>query len=119
MTISEIQKRLFELQDLKYKDFQCKLMPGVDTDTVIGVRTPELRKLAKEIFKEGDYEDFIHTLPHDYYDEMNLHGFIICQLKDYDQVIELIDAYLPYVNNWATCDLVDPKKAFKKNTDRL
>lgn len=117
--MTDIRKHLFELQDLKYRDFQCKLMPGVDVDDVIGVRTPELRAYAKEIYKSGDYQDFLNELPHKYYDEMNLHGFIICEIKDYDRVIFEINRFLPYVNNWATCDLVNPKKAFKKNTDIL
>lgn len=119
MTNKEIEKRLFELQDLGYKEFHLNLVPGMDPDFVIGVRTPELRKLAKEIFKSGDYEGFLKELPHKHYEEMNLHGFILCEMKDYDRVISEIDRYLPYVDNWATCDLVSPKKAFKNNYDRL
>lgn len=119
MTNKEIREHLFEMQDLGYKDFHLNLMPGVDPDTVIGVRTPLLRKFAKEIFKSGEYDAFISELPHKYYDEMNLHGFILCEMKDYDRVINEIDRYLPYVNNWATCDLVSPKKAFSRNTERL
>ncbi|MBQ0079148.1 MAG: DNA alkylation repair protein [Eubacterium sp.] len=114
----EIREALFGLQDLKYKDFHCKLMPGVDPDKVIGVRTPELRKLAKQIFKSGEYQEFLDDLPHEYYDERNLHGFILCEIKDYDVVLAEIDRFLPCVDNWATCDLVSPK-VFKKNTDRL
>jgi len=119
MKISEIQNRLFEMQDTEYKKFQLKLMPGVEADSVIGVRTPQLRAFAKELYKSGGYEEFIETLPHDYYDEMNLHGFILCEYKDYDKTVYEIDRFLKYVNNWATCDLVSPKKAFKKNPDRL
>ncbi len=94
-------------------------MPGVDEDTVIGVRTPALRSLAKEIFKSGEYDDFLSEMPHKYYDEMNLHGFILCEMKDYDNVIAKIEVMLPYINNWATCDLISPKKAFKNNLDKL
>lgn len=119
MNIKEIQTRLFEMQDLGYKEFHLKLMPGVEADSVIGIRTPMLRAFAKEVFKSGDYDEFLSVLPHKYYDEMNLHGFILCEMKDYDKVIYEIDRFLPYVNNWATCDLVSPKKAFKKNTDKL
>lgn len=119
MNVKEIQSRLFEMQDLGYKDFHVKLMPGINPDTVIGVRTPALRAFAKEVFKSGDYDEFIGTLPHEYYDEMNLHGFIICEIKDYEKVVYEIDRFLPYVNNWATCDLISPKKAFSKNTDKL
>lgn len=119
MTISEIEKRLFKMQDLKYKEFHLGLMPGVDPDSVIGVRTPMLRAFAREIFKSGDYREFLDEMPHKYYDEMNLHGFILCEMKDYDTVIAEINRFLPHVNNWATCDLISPKKAFGKNTDRL
>lgn len=119
MNKKEIRNRLFELQDLEYKKFHLNLMPGVDEDTVIGVRTPALRSLAKEIFKSGEYDDFLSEMPHKYYDEMNLHGFILCEMKDYDTVIAKIEEMLPYINNWATCDLISPKKAFKNNLDKL
>lgn len=118
-TKEAIRERLFELQDKEYKAFQLKLMPGVSEEYVIGVRTPLLRSLAKEIYKSGEYVDFLSEMPHSYYDEMNLHGFILCEMKDYDRVISEIDRMLPYVDNWATCDLISPKKAFKNNFDRL
>ncbi len=112
--LNKITKDLFEMQDLKYKDFHLKLIPGVDPDSVIGVRTPELRKYAKQLFKHvGDSNAFMDDLPHTYYDEMNLHGFLIEQIKDYDECVRRLDEFLPYVNNWATCDLVSPK-IFKK-----
>lgn len=119
MNAKEIRKKLLEMQDLEYKSFHLNLMPGVDPDTVIGIRTPVLRKFAKEIFKSGDYADFFNDFPHKYYDEMNLHGFILSEIKDYDTVIKELDKFLPYVNNWATCDLLSPKKAFTKNLKRL
>lgn len=114
----EMESRLFELQDLKYKDFQCKLMPTVDPDTVVGVRTPELRKLGKEMAKRDDVDEFLKELPHKYYDMNNVHGFIIEAGKDYNQVIERLEAFLPYVDNWATCDLMSPK-IFKKHLPEL
>ena len=117
-TETTIRARLFELQDLSYRDFQCKLMPTVDPDTVIGVRTPELRKLAKSFSKEPEAEAFLRTLPHRYYEENNLHGFLIETMKDYSQVIAALDAFLPYVDNWATCDLMSPK-IFKKHLPEL
>lgn len=117
--IRKIREKLFSLQDLDYKAFQCKLMPGVDTDSVIGVRTPKLRAYAKELYKSGQYEAFLQDLPHQYYDEMNLHGFILCEMKDYDTVVRELDRFLPYVNNWATCDLLSPKKAFGKHLNLL
>lgn len=116
----KIQKLLFEKQDLKYKEFQISLIPGSSSDTMIGVRTPELRKLAKELAKDENINDFLNVLPHTFYDEMNLHGFILCEEKDYEKCIQEIDRFLPFVDNWATCDLLSPK-AFKqkKNRDKL
>lgn len=104
-----IQTRLFELQDLKYKDFHCKLMPTVAREAVIGVRTPELRRLAKELSKTPESAEFLKVLPHKYYEENNLHGFLIEMIKDYDQCVAALDAFLPYVDNWATCDMMCPK----------
>ena len=113
-----IQQRLFELQDLKYRDFQCKLMPTVAPETVIGVRTPALRALAKELAGSEEAAEFLKILPHEYYEENNLHGFIIERLKGYDETVAALDAFLPYVDNWATCDLMSPK-VFKKHTEEL
>ncbi|WP_294856982.1 DNA alkylation repair protein [uncultured Oscillibacter sp.] len=115
---TSVQARLFALQDLKYKDFQCKLIPTVAPERVIGVRTPELRKLAKELFKEPETARFLKQLPHQYYDENNLHGFVIEQIKDYNTAVAAIDAFLPYVDNWATCDLISPK-VFRKHRPEL
>lgn len=114
----EIQRRLFELQDEKYRLFQAKLMPGVALERIIGVRTPELRKLAKELAKREEVEEFLQDLPHQYYDENNLHGFIISECKDYEKTVKYVDDILPYVDNWATCDLLSPK-VFKKNRKQL
>ena len=116
--MTKIQEKLFELQDIEYKEFHCKLMPTVDPDTVIGVRTPELRKLGKQLAKEPDIESFLKELPHKYYDENNLHGFIIETIKDYDKCVSAVDAFLPYIDNWATCDLMCPK-VFGKNLPEL
>ena len=114
----EILQRLFTLQDLKYRDFQAKLMPTVDKNTIIGVRTPELKKLAKEFAKREDVGAFLDALPHGYYDENNLHGFILCEEKDFDRVIARLDAFFPYIDNWATCDLLSPK-VFRKHKAEL
>ncbi|QAT50792.1 DNA alkylation repair protein [Caproiciproducens sp. NJN-50] len=113
-----VQSRLFALQDLKYKNFQCKLMPTVAPERVIGVRTPELRKLAKELFKEPETAEFLKMLPHQYYDENNLHGFLVEQIGDYSAAVAAIDDFLPYVDNWATCDLMNPR-VFKKHRREL
>lgn len=114
----EVQNRLFSMQDLKYKEFHSKLMPTIEPDTIIGIRTPELRRFAKEFAKQPGSEEFIKVLPHKYYEENNLHGFLIEAMKDYDRVIYELDRFLPYVDNWATCDLMRPK-VFKKHLSEL
>lgn len=114
----EIQHRLCELQDLKYKGFHCKLMPTVDSNTVIGVRTPELRKLAKELSKSPEATKFLAILPHKYYEENNLHAFLIENIRDYDTAIRALEIFLPHIDNWATCDLMSPK-VFKKHLSEL
>ena len=116
--MNKIQEELFKLQDIKYKDFSSKLIPNVSKDYFIGVRTPDLRKYAKELVKEEDIDKFLNDLPHKYFDENQLHAFILSELKDYDKCIEYINKFLPYVDNWATCDQMSPK-IFKKNTDKL
>ncbi len=114
----EIRKRLFELQDEKYGDFSSKLMPDSDRGSVIGVRTPELRKYAKELVGREDISDFLCDLPHEYFDENQLHAFIISSMKDYDKCMEELKKFLPYVDNWATCDQMSPK-IFKKHKKEL
>lgn len=116
--MEKIIERLFELQDLGYKEFHCKLVPTMNADTVIGVRTPELRKYAKELAKDSSISQFLNSLPHKYYEENNLHGFIIEKIKDYDECIEQVEKFLPYIDNWATCDLMSPK-IFKKHLPEL
>ena len=113
-----IQKELFKLQDLGYKNLQAKIIPNIDQDSIIGVRTPALRQYAKELVKENSYKDFLNDLPHKYFDENQLHSFIISEIKDYDECIEYVNKFLPYVDNWATCDQMSPK-AFKKNKEKL
>ena len=113
-----IRERLFELQDLKYRDFNSSLIPTVDKETVIGVRTPQLRKLAKELSKDPDIEIFLRTLPHKYFEENNLHGLIIEAMKYYDRCVAEMKLFLPYIDNWATCDIISPK-TFKKHLPEL
>ena len=113
-----ILDRLFALQDTAYRDFQGKLLPTVDPKTIIGVRTPDLRKLAKELAKQVDIITFLDALPHAYFDENQLHAFILSELKDYDKCITLVNAFLPYVDNWATSDQLSPK-VFRKNKEDL
>ena len=113
-----IQERLFALQDLQYRDFQCKLMPTISPERVIGVRTPLLRALAKELKGTAEAERFMAQLPHEYYEEDNLHAFLLEQIKEYDACIEALEHFLPYVDNWATCDSMSPK-VFKKHHQEL
>ena len=120
-TIRKIQKELFEMQDLKYRDFHSKLMPTVDKEKVIGVRIPQLRKYASSFLKLSSREEineFMHTLPHQYYEEDNLHAFIIEKIKDYEECINALNAFLTYIDNWATCDMMNPK-VLKKEPERL
>lgn len=107
-------RELYELQDEKYRDFQSKLIPSIDPESMIGVRTPELRKLAKSLVKEEDVEGFLRDLPHKWFEENQLHAFILSEMKDYDECVREVDLFLPYVDNWATCDQLSPK-VFKKN----
>ena len=116
--MKNVLNELFKMADVKYADFQAKLTPTIDRELFIGVRVPNVRKLAKEIYKSGDYETFLNELPHRYYDENMLHGLIISEIKDYDQCVLEVDKFLPFVDNWAVCDIMSPK-CFKKNKDRL
>ena len=113
-----IEKELFKLQDKKYREIQIKTITNIDPDTIIGVRTPELRKMAKELYKSNNYKEFLNDLPHKYFDENQLHAFILGEIKDYDECLDSVNKFLPYIDNWATCDQSTPK-AFVKNSDRL
>ena len=110
----DIQERLFALQDKEYQAFQAKLMPTVDPDAVIGVRMPALRELMKEVRGTEEAEDFIRILPHRYYEENTLHGLLLAALKDPERCTAELDRFLPYVDNWATCDVISPV-SFKKH----
>lgn len=110
--------RLFAMQDRAYREFQSKLMPTVDPESVIGVRTPQLRQLAKALAGSQEAEQFLVTLPHRYYEENNLHGMLIERIGDFDTCITALNAFLPYVDNWATCDLISPK-IFRKHLPEL
>ena len=114
----DIQKRLFELQDKDYALFQSRLVPDIDSELIIGVRVPALRKFAKELKKKQGCEDFLKELPHKYYDENMLHGILVSEIKDFDTCIEKLEAFLPYVDNWAVCDIMSPR-VFKKHKEEL
>lgn len=116
--MTEIQKQLFELQDIKYRDFHSKLMPDTDKATVIGIRVPILRKYAKSIEGTELAYRFIEELPHQYYEENNLHIMLITGIKDYGECLSEIERFLPYIDNWATCDFPAPK-CFAKHKEEL
>ncbi len=113
-----ITERLFELRDGKYADFTAKLIPNVPTESILGVRTPALRELAKKVSGSPEAAAFLKELPHRYFEENQLHGFIISLMKDFDACLKATEAFLPYVDNWATCDQTSPK-VFRKNKDKL
>lgn len=112
----DIQQELSALQDLSYRDFHAKLMPTVDKARVIGVRTPKLRAFAKEFGKTEEAKEFLKVLPHQYYEENNLHGLLIEQIKDYPTLIGELNRFLPCIDNWATCDLLTVR-VVKKHLD--
>ena len=118
MIVNEIRDELFRLQDSGYRDFQSKLMPTIDASTAIGVRTPALRALAKKLVKREDVGLFLSDLPHAYFDENQLHAFIVSELRDFTACLQEVERFLPYVDNWATCDQMSPK-VFKKHREEL
>lgn len=118
MIVDDIREDLFANQDVKYRDFQSKLTPTIEVNTAIGVRTPVLRKLAKDYIKRQDVDEFLADLPHKYFDENQLHAFILSEIKDFDECMGKLERFLPFVDNWATCDQMSPK-CFKKNHEKL
>lgn len=118
MISGDIYKELVSLQDEGYRDMQITIIPTVDPDLIIGVRTPALRSFAKELSKREDIDTFLNDLPHKYFEENQLHAFILSGMKDAAKAIELVDKFLPFVDNWATCDQMSPK-VFKKHKDLL
>ena len=117
--MNSLQKQLFELQDLKYRDFHSKLLPGIDKEKIIGIRTPQLRKFAKEFAKTKEADLFLQDLPHTYYEENNLHMMLVSWMKDYGACLKEVRRFLPYIDNWATCDLPLPKCFEKHKTELL
>lgn len=116
--MEEIINLLFLNQDLKYRDFNSSLMPNIDKDNVIGVRRPILKKIAKDIYKNYNYSLFLNELPHKYFEENVLHILIISYLDDYDLMINELDKFIPYIDNWAVCDGYS-SKLIKKNKDKI
>ena len=113
-----VYDKLLEVKDDAYKEFQAKLVPNISADTILGVKTPELRRIAKEVFLSEDKDAFLNSLPHKYYEENLIHFFIISMIKDFDECIKEVDRFLPYVDCWPVSDQASPK-SFKKNHDKL
>ncbi|MBE7003602.1 MAG: DNA alkylation repair protein [Ruminococcaceae bacterium] len=120
--MSEITQKTLEsilaLQDVEYRDFEAKIIPNVDPERVIGVRTPELRQLAREMVGRGEAEEYLAELPHQYFEENQLHAFLLSLEKDYGRAVSAVNAFLPYVDNWATCDQLSPR-SFRKHRPEL
>lgn len=116
--IKEIREKLVSMADEKYRSFHLPLIPSADPESVIGIRTPKLRQYAKELCARADRDLFLDDLPHRFYEENNLHAFIIEREKDFLRCVGLVDKFLPHIDNWATCDCLSPK-VFKKHPDEL
>ena len=117
--MEEIKRKLSELRDEEYGDFMSSLLPGIPRETILGVRIPELRKLARSLKKETCSDLFLRELPHTYYDENNLHAFLIEEkAESFEQAVELTEEFLPYLDNWQTCDSFHPK-IFGTDPERL
>ncbi len=108
MNKTELYRKLYELQDLKYRDMQMRIIPSIDPGSIIGVRTPALRTIAKEILRSGEYGEFLKELPHRYFEENQLQAFIISGIKDPEVCMQELERFLPYVDNWASCDQMSP-----------
>ena len=117
--MKSIIESLFELRDEEYAKFQAKLTPSVDPGLFIGVRVPDVRRLAKLLKDDPDAEAFLQELPHKYYDENMLHGLLISEIRDFDKAIEETDRFLPYIDNWAVCDIMSPKAFGKHKTELI
>ncbi|MBP5178808.1 MAG: DNA alkylation repair protein [Lachnospiraceae bacterium] len=113
-----VYEELLKVKDDTYKEFQAKLVPNIDPDIILGVKTPEMRQIAKEVFNSKEKEAFLKDLPHKYYEENLVHFFIISMIKDFDECIREVEAFLPYVDCWPVSDQATPR-SFKKNHEKL
>ncbi|MDO5020024.1 MAG: DNA alkylation repair protein [Lachnospiraceae bacterium] len=116
--MTDLQQQLFALQDKTYREFHSKLMPDTDKETVIGIRIPVLRKFAREFARRPEAREFLQQLPHQYYEENNLHMMLIIAEKDYEKCLAEVERFVPYIDNWATCDMPAPK-CFAKHKQEL
>ena len=113
-----IREKLFTFEDPKYRDFQSKLVPNIEKETIIGVRTPDMKKIAKEFAKEESTKDFLKDVPHKYYEENLVHIFILSMIKDFDECVKGLEAFFPYIDCWPVCDQSSPG-IFKKNHEKV
>lgn len=116
MTVAELKKMLFKNQDLKYRDFHASLLPNIDKKSIIGVRVPTMRKIAKEFASSAtpvELDKFLDKLPHKYFEENQVHLFVVERIKDFDECVRRIELFLPYIDNWAVCDGKSPKALLK------
>ncbi len=113
-----IREKLFTFEDPKYRDFQSKLVPNIKKETIIGVRTPDMKKIAKEFAKEESTKDFLKDVPHKYYEENLVHIFILSMIKDFDECVKGLEAFFPYIDCWPVCDQSSPG-IFKKNHEKV
>ena len=113
-----IIERLKEHQDEKYREFQSALVPNIDKSTILGVRTPQMKNIAKEVFGTEEASAFLNSLPHDYYEENLVHFFLVAMIKDFDECVQAVETFLPYIDCWPVCDQASPK-SFKKNHEKL
>ncbi|MBQ1566095.1 MAG: DNA alkylation repair protein [Clostridia bacterium] len=113
-----LYRRLAEVKDDAYREFQAKLVPNIPKETILGVRTPELRKIAKEVFESAERDAFLNDLPHKYYEENLIHFFVLAMIRDFDECVRRVEAFLPYVDCWPASDQATPK-SFRKNHEKL
>lgn len=113
-----ITEQLEKIADLKMAEFSSKLNPTIDKDKFLGIKTPVLRDYAKNLSKADELNAFLDELPHKYFEENQLHGLSLSLIKDFDECINRLEAFMPYIDNWAVCDQTSPK-VFKKNKDKL
>lgn len=114
----DVVDKLNKVKSEEYKEFQSKLVPNISKDTILGVKTPEMRDIAKEVFVSKDRDDFLSDLPHKYYEENLIHFFAISMIKDFEECAKRVEEFLPYVDCWPVSDQATPK-TFKKNHQRL
>ncbi len=113
-----LKDKLMKVKDDKYKEFQAKLVPNIPSDNIIGIRTPEMRKIAKEVYESKERDSFLNDLPHVYYEENLIHFFVISMIKDFNECIKRVEEFLPFVDCWPVSDQATPK-SFRKNHDKL